>query len=315
MRACVGCASISKRSVFTDSLPSCVRSCCSAMASKKKKDPNQGLYDIQCILSSKKVRGAVFYLIHWEGYDDEDNTWEPAATIEVTQAFVAWKELHPFGSREEAGGPGVQRKRRRAPAGDHSTAAGTTPWHTLGAAGSSVRSTSSESDESDAEPAKKRGRIKASHGASSHDHDSSAAVAGSQRSASNGSCTHLQLVEYYRDHRIPHSSSIEVKASLYVPPTEKEACELGVFATQAIAAGEPICWYAAHFVSEVDARKTSVAHRSHMRIVAGAGGVLRRRRTSDSRRTRRQTARQSSADRQLTSRRRTRRKLAGPSAV
>ncbi len=38
-------------------------------------------YEVAEILDSRMRRGQVQYLIQWQGYANEDNSWEPAMTI------------------------------------------------------------------------------------------------------------------------------------------------------------------------------------------------------------------------------------------
>ncbi len=44
----------------------------------KKSDED---YDVEKIVNKKIVNGKLFYFVKWEGYSDEDNTWEPAKNL------------------------------------------------------------------------------------------------------------------------------------------------------------------------------------------------------------------------------------------
>jgi hypothetical protein len=37
-----------------------------------------------------RFRGRLQYLIHWEGYPREDDTWEPLANVEHAMKMVGW---------------------------------------------------------------------------------------------------------------------------------------------------------------------------------------------------------------------------------
>ena len=38
-------------------------------------------YNMEKILDKKKVRGKTQYLVKWLGYEDEENSWEPAENL------------------------------------------------------------------------------------------------------------------------------------------------------------------------------------------------------------------------------------------
>ena len=42
---------------------------------------DEGMYRVERILKSKVVRGRTLYLVRWEGYGEEDDSWEDEANI------------------------------------------------------------------------------------------------------------------------------------------------------------------------------------------------------------------------------------------
>ena len=38
-------------------------------------------YEAEAILDFKRIRGRPYYLIKWNGYADEENTWEPDTNL------------------------------------------------------------------------------------------------------------------------------------------------------------------------------------------------------------------------------------------
>ena len=49
-------------------------------------------FEVNKILDSKILRGKLFYLIDWVGYDANDQSWEPAEN--VSHADLAVSEFH-----------------------------------------------------------------------------------------------------------------------------------------------------------------------------------------------------------------------------
>ncbi|KAF5294597.1 hypothetical protein FQA39_LY13356 [Lamprigera yunnana] len=57
---------------------------------KELKDEIQ--YEAEEILDEKMVKGVRYYLIHWKGYDEESDTWEPESTLECEELIKKFKE-------------------------------------------------------------------------------------------------------------------------------------------------------------------------------------------------------------------------------
>lgn len=85
---------------------------------------------------------------------------------------------------------------------------------------------------------------------------------------------HHELIQFYAAHPIAHTSSIEVRVSHHIPPVIDQPCQLGVFATKSIQAGEDICYYASHWMHQDDARSMKLDQRAYMRRAPDTGGVL-----------------------------------------
>jgi Chromo (CHRromatin Organisation MOdifier) domain len=57
-------------------------------------------YEIEEIHNSRRRRGRLEFLIHWKGYPDEDNTWEPEKHLEnAPQVVKRFYDLHPRATR------------------------------------------------------------------------------------------------------------------------------------------------------------------------------------------------------------------------
>ena len=46
---------------------------------------DSGVYRIEKILKTKKVKGQKYYLIKWRGYPDSFNSWEPESNVISTE--------------------------------------------------------------------------------------------------------------------------------------------------------------------------------------------------------------------------------------
>src|ERR1700677_5095486 len=57
-------------------------------------------YNIEAILNSKLTRGKLFYLVKWEGWSTEHNTWEPKSHLDGSRKFVEkFHQEHPSAPR------------------------------------------------------------------------------------------------------------------------------------------------------------------------------------------------------------------------
>jgi chromobox protein 1 len=73
------------------------------MSSKKgkikiKKEPKEqqqteDIYTVEKIMRKRIVRGKVEYLVKWEGYSIDQNTWEPVKNILDPQVIADFEEL------------------------------------------------------------------------------------------------------------------------------------------------------------------------------------------------------------------------------
>lgn len=46
------------------------------------------LYSVQDIWDSKKINGKEYFLVKWEGYSPDENTWEPIENLENIRWMV-----------------------------------------------------------------------------------------------------------------------------------------------------------------------------------------------------------------------------------
>jgi Chromo (CHRromatin Organisation MOdifier) domain len=57
-------------------------------------------YEIEEIHNSRRCRGCLEFLVHWKGYPDEDNTWEPELHLEnAPQVVKRFYDDHPRATR------------------------------------------------------------------------------------------------------------------------------------------------------------------------------------------------------------------------
>src|SRR3981081_1648050 len=55
-------------------------------------DPDDEEYEVETVLDSRIVNGKIEYLVKWESYGPEDNSWEPAPHLENSSRKT--KEFH-----------------------------------------------------------------------------------------------------------------------------------------------------------------------------------------------------------------------------
>lgn len=55
----------------------------------------ENLYVVEEILDRKTVAKKTLYLVKWEGYGPEENTWEPLINVKKTIALAEFEKLHP----------------------------------------------------------------------------------------------------------------------------------------------------------------------------------------------------------------------------
>lgn len=46
------------------------------------------MYNVEKILDKKKISGKVLYLVKWEGYTSDDNTWEPVSNLKHLKSMI-----------------------------------------------------------------------------------------------------------------------------------------------------------------------------------------------------------------------------------
>ena len=57
-------------------------------------------YNVEAILNSKLTRGKLFYLVKWEGWSTEHNTWEPESHLDGSKKFIEkFHQEHPSAPR------------------------------------------------------------------------------------------------------------------------------------------------------------------------------------------------------------------------
>ncbi len=83
---------------------------------------------------------------------------------------------------------------------------------------------------------------------------------------------HHELLRFYAAHPIAHTSSIEVRVSHHIIQLIDQPCQLGVFATKSIKAGEDICYYASHLLHLAAARSVKPDQKAYMRQAPDTGG-------------------------------------------
>eukprot|EP00828_Plagiopyla_frontata_P037563 TRINITY_DN49343_c0_g1_i1.p1 TRINITY_DN49343_c0_g1~~TRINITY_DN49343_c0_g1_i1.p1 ORF type:complete len:171 (-),score=20.08 TRINITY_DN49343_c0_g1_i1:127-639(-) len=48
----------------------------------------RGFYDVEQIVSKRKRRNELYYLVKWQGYNSDYNTWEPAHNLQNVQDLI-----------------------------------------------------------------------------------------------------------------------------------------------------------------------------------------------------------------------------------
>ena len=52
-------------------------------------------YEVQRILDAKRIRGRLFYLVDWKGYDPSERSWEPASYVHAPHLLTRFYILNP----------------------------------------------------------------------------------------------------------------------------------------------------------------------------------------------------------------------------
>ena len=69
---------------------------------------DQEAFSIKAILDSKYVRNKLMYLVDWEGYTAEEQSWEPAENIDAPDLIQQFHTKYPSK-------PGPKQKKRKEP--------------------------------------------------------------------------------------------------------------------------------------------------------------------------------------------------------
>ena len=65
-------------------------------------------YKVEAILEVKKVRGKPQYLIKWEGYEDDENSWEPEDNLDCQDLLDAFKATPGYLDKFGGGSGGAE---------------------------------------------------------------------------------------------------------------------------------------------------------------------------------------------------------------
>ena len=65
-------------------------------------------YKVEAILEVKKVRGKPQYLIKWEGYEDDENSWEPEENLDCQDLLDAFKATPAYLDKFGGGSGGAE---------------------------------------------------------------------------------------------------------------------------------------------------------------------------------------------------------------
>ena len=70
-------------------------------------------YEVEKILDCQQVRNTVKYLIHWKGYPQSENTWEPRGNLSCHQLLESFHRRNPGYPKEDRRSPREGRKKGR----------------------------------------------------------------------------------------------------------------------------------------------------------------------------------------------------------
>ena len=46
-----------------------------------EKSKTSAVYEVECLRDKKKIKGKLWYKVHWVGFESGDDTWEPETNI------------------------------------------------------------------------------------------------------------------------------------------------------------------------------------------------------------------------------------------
>jgi len=79
------------------------------LKSKAEAKKKNNEYEVEAIVDSKTVKGKTKFLIHWKGWDDADDTWEPEETLNCPDLIRAFKKKGKTAGKKAKAG----KKRKR----------------------------------------------------------------------------------------------------------------------------------------------------------------------------------------------------------
>jgi len=79
------------------------------LETKLEVDPEDEEYEVEAVLDSRLASGKLEYLVKWENYGPEDNSWEPASHLRKSSQIT--KQFH----QRNPDRPAPKRGRQRNP--------------------------------------------------------------------------------------------------------------------------------------------------------------------------------------------------------
>jgi len=53
----------------------------------------EDVYEVECILASRKAPSGKKYLVKWKGWPDDQNSWEPAENVDATEEIKLYEDM------------------------------------------------------------------------------------------------------------------------------------------------------------------------------------------------------------------------------
>jgi len=51
------------------------------------------VYEVECILASRKTPSGKKYLVKWKGWPDDQNSWEPAENVDAKEEIKLYEDM------------------------------------------------------------------------------------------------------------------------------------------------------------------------------------------------------------------------------